>query len=93
MALTINSLFKTYPNGVQALRNVALTIPTGVFGLLGPNSAGKSILTRTIATLQEPDNGSVFLDDLDVVKQKDEVRKILGDLPQEFGVYPKVKEG
>jgi len=90
MTLTINSLSKTYPNGVQALKNVALAIPTGMFGLLGPNGAGKSTLMRTIATLQEPDNGSVFLDDLDVVKQKDEVRKILGYLPQEFGVYPKV---
>jgi len=90
MTLTINDLSKTYPNGVQALKNVALAIPTGMFGLLGPNGAGKSTLMRTIATLQEPDNGSVFLDDLDVVKQKDEVRKILGYLPQEFGVYPKV---
>jgi len=90
MTLTINDLSKTYPNGVQALKNVALTIPTGMFGLLGPNGAGKSTLMRTIATLQEPDNGGIFLGDLDVVKQKDEVRKILGYLPQEFGVYPKV---
>lgn len=90
MALTISNLSKTYPNGVQALKDVALTIPTGMFGLLGPNGAGKSTLMRTIATLQEPDNGRIFLDDLDVVKQKDEVRKILGYLPQEFGVYPKV---
>ena len=90
MTLTINNLSKTYPNGVQALKNVALTIPTGMFGLLGPNGAGKSTLMRTIATLQEPDNGNIFLDDLDVVKQKDDVRKILGYLPQEFGVYSKV---
>ncbi len=90
MALTISNLSKTYPNGVQALKDVALTIPTGMFGLLGPNGAGKSTLMRTIATLQEPDSGRIFLDDLDVVKQKDDVRKILGYLPQEFGVYPKV---
>ncbi|MGH7453680.1 MAG: ABC transporter ATP-binding protein [bacterium] len=90
MNLAITNLSKTYPNGVQALKNVALSIPTGMFGLLGPNGAGKSTLMRTIATLQEPDAGSIFLDGLDVVKQKDEVRKILGYLPQEFGVYPKV---
>ncbi len=90
MNLAISNLSKTYPNGVQALKNVALSIPTGMFGLLGPNGAGKSTLMRTIATLQEPDAGSIFLDGLDVVKQKDEVRKILGYLPQEFGVYPKV---
>ncbi|MCI0697176.1 ABC transporter ATP-binding protein [candidate division KSB1 bacterium] len=90
MILSISNLSKTYPNGVQALKNVALSIPTGMFGLLGPNGAGKSTLMRTIATLQEPDAGSIFLDSLDVVKQKDEVRKILGYLPQEFGVYPKV---
>lgn len=90
MNLAISNLSKTYPNGVQALKNVALSIPMGMFGLLGPNGAGKSTLMRTIATLQEPDAGSIFLDGLDVVKQKDEVRKILGYLPQEFGVYPKV---
>jgi len=90
MELVINNLSKTYPNGVQALKNVSLTIPTGMFGLLGPNGAGKSSLMRTIATLQEPDTGTITLGDLDVLKQKDEVRKILGYLPQEFGVYPKV---
>jgi len=90
MNLNVSNLSKTYPNGVQALKNVALSIPTGMFGLLGPNGAGKSTLMRTIATLQEPDAGSIFLDGLDVVKQKGEVRKILGYLPQEFGVYPKV---
>lgn len=90
MNLAISNLSKTYPNGVQALKNVALSIPMGMFGLLGPNGAGKSTLMRTIATLQEPDAGSIFLDGLDVVKQKDKVRKILGYLPQEFGVYPKV---
>jgi ABC-type multidrug transport system ATPase subunit len=90
MNLTITNLSKTYPNDVQALKDVSLNIPTGMFGLLGPNGAGKSTLMRTIATLQEPDTGKVSLDGLDVLKQKDEVRKILGYLPQEFGVYPKV---
>ncbi len=90
MTLTIQNLCKRYRNGVQALRDVSLTIPTGMFGLLGPNGAGKSTLMRTIATLQEADSGSVFLDDLDVLREKDAVRKILGYLPQEFGLYPKV---
>src|SRR5262245_39648964 len=88
--LRIAHLSKTYPNGVQALRDVTLDIPRGMFGLLGPNGAGKSTLMRTIATLQEADGGSITLDDLDVLRQKDEVRKLLGYLPQEFGVYPKV---
>jgi ABC-type multidrug transport system ATPase subunit len=90
MQLVINSLSKTYPNGVQALKNVSLTINQGMFGLLGPNGAGKSSLMRTIATLQEADAGSVFLDDLDVLKHKTEVRQILGYLPQDFGVYPRI---
>jgi ABC-2 type transport system ATP-binding protein len=90
MQLKISNLSKTYPNGVQALKNINLTINNGLFGLLGPNGAGKSSLMRTIATLQEADSGSIFLDDLDVLKQKDDVRKILGYLPQEFGVYPNV---
>lgn len=90
MKLVIESLSKTYANGVKALSEVSMTIPTGMFGLLGPNGAGKSTLMRTIATLQEADSGSVMLDDLDVLNQKTEVRKILGYLPQEFGVYPKV---
>lgn len=90
MELKINNLSKTYPNGVQALKNVDLTIPKGMFGLLGPNGAGKSTLMRTIATLQEADNGTVELDGINVLKQKDEVRKKLGYLPQEFGVYPKI---
>jgi ABC-2 type transport system ATP-binding protein len=90
MALVIENLSKTYANGVQALKNVSLTIPTGMFGLLGPNGAGKSSLMRTIATLQDADTGSIFLDDLDVLKEKDAVRRILGYLPQEFGVYPRV---
>jgi len=90
MKLTINSLSKTYPNGVQAIKDVSLTLNNGMFGLLGPNGAGKSSLMRTIATLQEADSGSVFLDGLDVLKNKTEVRQLLGYLPQEFGVYPKI---
>ena len=90
MQLIISNLNKTYANGVHALKDVNLTINQGMFGLLGPNGAGKSSLMRTIATLQEPDNGSITLGDIDVLKQKDDVRKTLGYLPQEFGVYPKV---
>jgi len=90
VALTITGLSKTYPNGVQALRNVSLTVGNTMFGLLGPNGAGKSSLMRTVATLQDPDSGSVTLDGIDVLTQKDEVRKVLGYLPQEFGVYPKM---
>ena len=90
MELQIRGISKTYPNGVQALKDVSLTIPAGMYGLLGPNGAGKSTLMRMIATLQEPDEGSIQLGDLDVLRRKDEVRKTLGYLPQEFGVYPKV---
>jgi ABC-type multidrug transport system ATPase subunit len=90
MELQIRGVSKTYPNGVQALRDVTLTIPAGMYGLLGPNGAGKSTLMRILATLQEPDEGSIRLGDLDVVRQKDAVRQTLGYLPQEFGVYPKV---
>jgi ABC-type multidrug transport system ATPase subunit len=90
MKLVINSLSKTYANGVKAIKDVSLTLNNGMFGLLGPNGAGKSSLMRTIATLQEADSGSIFLDDLDVLKNKTEVRQLLGYLPQEFGVYPKI---
>ncbi len=90
MKLIIENLSKTYPNGVQALKNINLTIEKGMFGLLGPNGAGKSTLMRTLATLQEPDNGSIYLGAIDVLKEKLEVRKALGYLPQEFGVYPRV---
>jgi ABC-2 type transport system ATP-binding protein len=106
MELRIRGVSKTYPNGVHALKDVTLTIPAGMYGLLGPNGAGKSTLMRILATLQEPDTGTIHLGDpsagsepapgstggdaLDVVQQKDEVRKTLGYLPQEFGVYPKV---
>src|ERR1700692_2999743 len=87
--LRIENLSKTYKNGVKALDNVSLTIPAGMFGLLGPNGAGKSTLMRTLATLQEPDSGRATLGDIDVVKQPYEVRRRLGYLPQEFGVYPR----
>lgn len=90
MQLIISNLSKTYTNGVQALKDVNLAIPQGMFGLLGPNGAGKSTLMRTIATLQEADQGTITLEDIDVLRQKEEVRKMLGYLPQEFGVYPKV---
>ena len=90
MALTISGLSKTYPNGVKALKNLSLTIGNEMFGLLGPNGAGKSSLMRTVATLQDPDSGTVTLDGIDVLKDKDAVRKVLGYLPQEFGVYPKM---
>ena len=86
--LQIRDLSKTYPGGVRALRGISLAIPAGVFGLLGPNGAGKSTLMRTIATLQEPDEGTVLLDGVDVTRRPDHVRRRLGYLPQEFGVYP-----
>src|SRR5271170_7330906 len=88
--LQIRDLSKTYQNGVQALKNVSLDIPNGMFGLLGPNGAGKSTLMRTIATLQDPDNGTIRLNGLDVLSDKPAARRQLGYLPQEFGVYPKV---
>jgi len=91
MELVIEGLTKTYDNGVQALKGITLTIPQGMFGLLGPNGAGKSTLMRTIATLQEADSGSARLDEIDVLKDKQKVREVLGYLPQEFGVYPKVE--
>jgi ABC-2 type transport system ATP-binding protein len=105
MELQIQGVSKTYSTGgsrfgwsrtsgptnaVQALKNVTLTIPTGMYGLLGPNGAGKSTLMRILATLQEPDTGSIHLGDINVVNQPDQVRQTLGYLPQEFGVYPKV---
>jgi ABC-type multidrug transport system ATPase subunit len=90
MQLRIENLSKTYKNGVKALDNVSLTIPCGMYGLLGPNGAGKSTLMRIVATLLEPDTGAVSMGDIDVLKQKDEVRRRLGYLPQEFGVYPRI---
>jgi ABC-2 type transport system ATP-binding protein len=90
MELHIRNISKTYANGVQALKNVSLTIPAGMYGLLGPNGAGKSTLMRILATLQDADEGNARLECIDVLHRKDEVRKTLGYLPQEFGVYPKV---
>lgn len=90
MILQINNLNKQYANGVHALNNVSLTINKGMFGLLGPNGAGKSSLMRTLATLQDADSGSATLGDIDVLKDKEAVRKVLGYLPQEFGVYPRM---
>jgi len=90
MKLVIDNISKTYSNGVQALKNVSLEINAGMFGLLGPNGAGKSSLMRTIATLQQPDTGSIQFGEVNVLTQQEEVRKRLGYLPQEFGVYPKV---
>jgi ABC-2 type transport system ATP-binding protein len=93
LQLSINNLSKTYANGVRALNDVSLEIPTGMFGLLGPNGAGKSTLMRTLSTLQEADSGSAHLIgdgfNVDVLREKDEVRRLLGYLPQEFGVYPR----
>ncbi len=101
MTLKITNVSKTYTNGVRALKNVNLTIPNGMYGLLGPNGAGKSTLMRILATLQQPDEGTIHLIDppnparsgkvIDVVNDKNEVRKTLGYLPQEFGVYPNSK--
>jgi len=86
--LILRNLSKTYPNGVHALDNVSLTIHRGLFGLLGPNGAGKSTLMRTIAALQEPDAGTIELDGIDALKEPQELRRRLGYLPQDFGVYP-----
>lgn len=90
MKLEIKNLSKTYDNGVKALQDVSLTIEKGMFGLLGQNGAGKSTLMRTIASLQDPDAGSIHFNGIDVLKQPEELRKVLGYLPQEFGVYPSV---
>ncbi len=90
MKLIINNLCKTYDNGVKALDHLSLEINQGMFGLLGPNGAGKSTLMRTLATLQDADSGEVLLGDINVLKEPDAVKKTLGYLPQEFGVYPKV---
>lgn len=90
MKLTISNLSKTYKNGVKALDDVSIEIESGMFGLLGPNGAGKSTLMRTIATLQAPDSGSAYLDDINILKDQERLRKVLGYLPQEFGVYPKM---
>ena len=90
LSLKIENLSKTYNNGVQALKNIDLAVPAGMFGLLGPNGAGKSTLMRTIATLQDPDQGNIFLGNTDVLRQKKDIRRILGYLPQDFGLYSDV---
>src|ERR1700689_3572520 len=90
MELRIEALSKVYPNGVKALDNVSLTIPRGMYGLLGPNGGGKPTLMRPMAKLQEPDSGRIGLHGIDVLRQKEEVRKLLGSLPQDFGVYPRI---
>lgn len=90
MELIIDNLSKTYSNGIKALQNISLNIPKGMFGLLGPNGAGKSTLMRTIAALQEADTGTITLGNIDVLKQKNELRQVLGYLPQQFGLYPKI---
>lgn len=90
MKLVIKNLTKTYKNGVKAIDNLNLEIGTGMFGLLGPNGAGKSSLMRTIATLQSPDSGSIHFGDINVLEDKMALRKVLGYLPQSFGVYPKM---
>jgi ABC-type multidrug transport system ATPase subunit len=90
MKLVIKDLTKTYKNGVKAIDNLSIEIGTGMFGLLGPNGAGKSSLMRTIATLQSPDSGSIMFGDIDVLKDNMSLRKVLGYLPQSFGVYPKM---
>jgi len=90
MELTLRNITKTYPGGVTALNDLSLTIPTGMFGLLGPNGAGKSTLMRSIATLQDVDSGTITLGDLDVRREQDELRRVLGYLPQDFGLYPNV---
>ena len=88
MKLIIESLTKTYKNGVKAIDDLSIEIGTGMFGLLGPNGAGKSSLMRTIATLQSPDSGSITFGEIDILEDKMSLRKILGYLPQSFGVYP-----
>src|SRR5580698_10186257 len=90
LTLEIRGLSKRYPNGVQALNNLTLTIGNNMFGLLGPNGAGKSTLMRTIATLQDPDSGQILLNGMDVIANKNAVRRQLGYLPQAFGVYPRI---
>ena len=88
--LELKNLSKTYPNGVKALHNISINISSGMFGLLGPIGAGKSSMMRKIATLQDPDKGSIFFDKLNILENSQEFRKKLGYLPQEFGVYPRI---
>ncbi|HKR65881.1 MAG TPA: ABC transporter ATP-binding protein [Thermoanaerobaculia bacterium] len=88
--LSIRGLSKTYPNGTQALKSISLDVPPGMFGLLGRNGAGKSTLMRILATLQDPDEGTIHLGELDVIRQKERIRETLGYLPQSFGFHPRV---
>lgn len=88
--LSIKNLSKTYSNGVKALDGVSLEVPQGMFGLLGPNGAGKSTLMRTLATLQDADEGTAFLGEIDILNDKESLRQVLGYLPQEFGTYPRI---
>ena len=90
MKLTINNISKTYPNGVKALNDLSLTIYSGMFGLIGPNGAGKSTLMRTLATLQDIDQGEIRLNDINLCQDKDSIKRTLGYLPQDFGVYPNI---
>src|SRR5438309_3233423 len=90
MLLRIENLSKTYPNGTRALDDVSLAIAPGMFGLLGPNGAGKTTLMRIVAALQTPTSGHVRFDGIDVLKQPEALRRVLGYLPQDFGVYPRV---
>src|SRR5262245_60992237 len=90
MHLVIRNLSQTYPHGTRALKHVSLDVGPGMFVLLGRDGAGKSTLRRILATLQEPDEGSVHLGDTDVIRQKDRVRETLGYLPQSFGFHPRV---
>ena len=89
--LEIKNVSKSYPNGVKALQNISLTIAPGMYGLLGPNGAGKSSLMRTLATLQDPDEGTIRFGNIDVLKQKEELQKTLGYLPQDFGLHPNAR--
>ena len=87
--LSLTGISKTYPGGVHALQDIHLDVPKGIFGLLGPNGAGKSTLMRTIATLQQPDGGSIKFKGIDILQDKTALRRKLGYLPQEFGAYPR----
>src|SRR6267378_257092 len=86
--LTIRALNKTYGSGIQALKGIDLDVPSGMFGLLGPNGAGKTTLMKILATLLEPDSGTAEMNGVDLISRKDEARRMLGYLPQEFGLYP-----
>ena len=90
LTLTLHDVSHIYPNGTRALDSVTLTVPRGMYGLLGPNGAGKSTLMRTVATLQAPTEGRIRFGDIDVIGAPERLRRTLGYLPQDFGVYPRV---